>query len=72
MFEAASAIIDYAFGTLNLRRIEAEIDSDNVLSGKALERLGFVKEGLLRQRWEINGHVSDSVLYGLLAEDCDY
>ncbi|WP_245688487.1 GNAT family N-acetyltransferase [Vibrio sonorensis] len=57
---------------MNLRRIEAEIDSDNVLSGKALERLGFVKEGLLRQRWEINGHVSDSVLYGLLAEDCDY
>lgn len=68
--EAGRALIDYGFATLGLRRIEAEIDPDNTGSAKALERLGFVREGLLRQRWEINGVVSDSALYGLLAQDC--
>lgn len=67
--EAGSALIEYAFHTLKLRRIEAEIDPDNTASARTLERLGFIKEGHLRQRWEINGVVSDSALYGLLADD---
>ena len=54
---------------LGLRRIEAEIDPDNHASAKALEKLGFTREGLLRQRWEINGIVSDSALYGRLVSD---
>ncbi|WP_249977979.1 GNAT family N-acetyltransferase [Vreelandella olivaria] len=67
--EAGEALIKYGFESLGLRRIEAEIDPENISSGRALERLGFIKEGLLRQRWEINGVVSDSALYGLLAGD---
>lgn len=67
VFEAASAVISFAFNDLCLRRIEAEIDPDNIASARALERLGFEKEGLLRARWEINGIISDSALYGLLA-----
>ena len=67
--EAGRALLAYGFDALGLRRIEAEIDPQNLSSGKILERLGFVKEGLLRQRWEINGVVSDSELYGLLASD---
>lgn len=67
--EAGSALIDCAFNQWKLRRIEAEIDPENVASGKALERLGFVQEGLLRERWEINGIISDSALYGLLAKN---
>ncbi len=68
VLEAGSALIEHAFHTLKLRRIEAEIDPDNIASGKTLERLGFVKEGYLRQRWEVNGVVSDSAIYGLLAK----
>lgn len=67
--EAGQALLDYGFDVLGLRRVEAEIDPDNVSSGKTLERLGFIKEGLLRQRWEINGIVSDSALYGMLSSD---
>lgn len=67
--EAGRALLTYGFDTLGLRRIEAEIDPRNISSGRTLERLGFVKEGLLRQRWEINGVVSDSALYGLLSSD---
>ncbi|AIR66548.1 GCN5 family acetyltransferase [Cedecea neteri] len=67
--EAADALIAYAFKVLNLRRIEAEIDPDNRASAAALQKLGFAQEGLLRQRWEINGVISDSALFGLLAAE---
>lgn len=67
--EAGNALIAHGFERLGLRRIEAEIDPDNSASAQALERLGFTREGLLRQRWEIDGVVSDSALYGLLASD---
>lgn len=67
--EAGEALIDYGFNTLKLRRIEAEIDPDNSASAKALDKLGFIREGLLRQRWQINGVISDSALYGRLVSD---
>lgn len=67
--EACNALIAHGFERLGLRRIEAEIDPDNSGSAQALERLGFTREGLLRQRWEIDGVVSDSALYGRLAND---
>lgn len=69
MTEAASALIEHAFGTLNLRRIEADIDPRNSASARLLERLGFVREGLLRERWVVGDEVSDSALYGLLHSD---
>ncbi|OWV28986.1 GNAT family N-acetyltransferase [Halomonas campaniensis] len=67
--EAGEALIQYGFNTLGLRRIEAEIDPDNHSSAQALKKLGFSQEGLLRQRWEIDGVVSDSALYGRLVSD---
>lgn len=67
--EAGEALIQYGFSALGLRRIEAEIDPNNHSSAKALEKLGFSKEGLLRERWEINGIVSDSAMYGRLVSD---
>lgn len=67
--EAGEALIQYGFDSLGLRRIEAEIDPENQPSAKALEKLGFSREGLLRQRWEVNGIVSDSAMYGRLVSD---
>ncbi|UDM05753.1 GNAT family N-acetyltransferase [Halomonas sp. NyZ770] len=67
--EAGEALIQYGFNSLGLRRIEAEIDPENQASAKALGKLGFSQEGLLRQRWEVNGVVSDSAMYGRLVSD---
>lgn len=67
--EAGEALIQYGFNSMGLRRIEAEIDPENQSSAKALEKLGFSREGLLRQRWEVNGIVSDSAMYGRLVSD---
>jgi [ribosomal protein S5]-alanine N-acetyltransferase len=67
--EAASLAIGYAFTTLGLRRLEADIDPRNEGSRKLLERLGFERDGYLRERWCVAGEVSDSALYGLLARE---
>lgn len=69
MTEALGRLVDYAFDDLGLRRLEAEIDPRNAPSAKVLERLGFREEGLLRERWCVDGEISDSALYGLLARD---
>ena len=69
MFEAVSALLDFAFGTLAMNRLEADIDPRNTASARSLEKLGFRREGLLPERWIVDGEVSDSALYGLLARD---
>ncbi|WP_322014348.1 GNAT family N-acetyltransferase [Paraburkholderia sp. J12] len=69
MNEAVSALIAHAFDTMKLRRLEADIDPRNLASARLLERQGFVREGLLRERWMVNEEVSDSALYGLLEGD---
>jgi RimJ/RimL family protein N-acetyltransferase len=67
MHEALVALISHAFGGLRLHRLEADIDPRNAASARSLERLGFQREGLLRERWIVDGDVSDSAIYGLLA-----
>lgn len=69
MHEALVAFVDHAFGALNLHRLEADIDPRNANSAKSLERLGFQREGYLRERWIVAGEVSDSAVYGLLASE---
>jgi RimJ/RimL family protein N-acetyltransferase len=67
--EAVSLAIDHAFGPLGLHRIEADTDPRNTGSCKLLERLGFKLEGVMRERWIVDGEVSDSACYGLLARE---
>lgn len=69
MNEALGALLEYAFVELDLNRLEADIDPRNDASTGCLERLGFVREGLLRERWLVGGEVCDSVLYGLLRRE---
>jgi RimJ/RimL family protein N-acetyltransferase len=69
MTEALSTLIDYGFSVLNMNRIEADTDPRNLAATKLLERLGFVKEGQLRERWIVEGEKSDSAMYGLLRRD---
>jgi RimJ/RimL family protein N-acetyltransferase len=69
MHEALQALLDFGFGTMNLNRVEADIDPRNGASARSLLRLGFRAEGLLRERWIVGGEVSDSALYGLLRSE---
>ncbi len=69
MHEALTTVIDYAFGPFGLRRLEADIDPRNLASVRSLERLGFAREGLLRERWQVGDEISDTLLMGLLASE---
>jgi len=71
MDEALRALLDYGFGALELNRVEADIDPRNEASARSLERLGFEREGLLRERWIVGEEISDTAFYGLLARDWD-
>jgi RimJ/RimL family protein N-acetyltransferase len=45
------------------------VDPRNEPSLRILERLGFVREGLLRERWIVGGEPSSAAMYGLLRRD---
>ena len=64
--EAVTAVIEFAFGTMDLHRIEADVDPRNERSLRLLERLGFRREGHLRERYYMNGERQDAVMLGLL------
>ena len=67
--EALRLVLAHAFGPLQLRRLEADVDPRNLASCRLLERLGFRREGLLRARWRVAGEDCDSAIYGLLAHE---
>jgi len=69
MQEALEALVGCCFGSLGLRRLEAEVDIRNRSSARLLQRLGFTKEGLLRQRWVAKGEAKDVEMYGLLRSE---
>jgi len=64
--QALEALIGFAFNTLELHRIEADVDPENAGSLGILEKLGFEREGLFRDRWYLSGKWVDSVMLGLL------
>ena len=67
--EAARVLLRWAFGALDLNRVQAETDTRNVASARVLEKLGFVREGTLREDCVVNGEVSDSWVYGLIRRE---
>jgi ribosomal-protein-alanine N-acetyltransferase len=70
MREALHVLCDHAFGTLGLRRLEAEVNPANVASTRLLRTLGFSHEGCLRQRWVAKGSAPyDTHFYGLLSHE---
>jgi RimJ/RimL family protein N-acetyltransferase len=69
MHEALTALLGFTFGTLDLHRLEADVDPNNAASIRSLERLGFQREGYLRERWLVGGKVYDSLYYGLLRRE---
>lgn len=66
MTEGLRAVIDYAFGPLNLHRVQAAYRPENLRSGRVLERLGFVQEGLARSYLRVDGQWTDHVITALV------
>jgi [ribosomal protein S5]-alanine N-acetyltransferase len=67
--EAAGALLQWAFDTLELNRVQAETDTRNTASSRVLEKLGFAREGTLREDCIVDAEVSDTWVYGLLRRE---
>ena len=67
--EAVTRLIRHAFEDLDLHRLEADPDPQNAASIRVLERQGFRYEGLLRERYFLNGVAMDAAWYGLLRRE---
>lgn len=67
--EALKAICKYGFEQLNLQRIEALIEPPNQSSQRLVERLGFIREGLLRNYEFTSGKFDDLYMYSLLRKE---
>jgi RimJ/RimL family protein N-acetyltransferase len=63
------SMIHHAFYHMNLHRLEAEVNEYNVQGLRLLEKLGFVKEGVLREARFLNGKYYDIIRFGMLKED---
>lgn len=62
-------LTNYAFETLNLNRIEISCAEENLKSRALPEKLGFIKEGILRDNYYSNERLHNLVIYSLLKSD---
>ena len=67
--EAQRLLVDYLFSTTPTHRLEAGTEADNIAEQKALERVGFSREGVRRAAAFRDGCWRDGVRYGLLRDD---
>jgi ribosomal-protein-serine acetyltransferase len=66
---ACSAMLDYLFDELGLHRVTIQCGTGNRKSCAIPERLGFVREGVIRQGEWVNDHWVDLVVWGMLEEE---
>ena len=67
--EATRMMIDYAFGTLNLNRIQLHVSVENEAAVHSYKKAGFRIEGTLRQAMFHNNHYSDFYVMGLIKDE---
>jgi RimJ/RimL family protein N-acetyltransferase len=67
--ESIRLVTEFGFYTLNLHKLKAGCYENNIGSMKAFEKVGFLREGLLKKLWMVNGTFQDQIILGLCAED---
>lgn len=68
--ECKYMLLQYAFEELHMLRVQIKTDLRNKKAQRAIERLGAVKEGVLRNERQLpNGYVRDAVVYSIIASE---
>ena len=67
--DGADLMIEFAFETLGVHRLEARCAVRNGRGNGALRKTGAVQEGVLRKSFLRNGEYLDQVLYGIVEDD---
>lgn len=66
---AQRLLADYLFATTTANRLEAGTDVENIGEQRALEKAGFIREGIRRGSLFRDGRWRDMVIYGRLRDD---
>ena len=66
---AARSIVDFAFDTIGVHRLEARAAVENGRGNGALAKVGAVKEGVLRKSFRRHGRYLDQALWSIVRED---
>ena len=69
MTDAVKEMAEYAFSNFSIRKLYAPVFDFNQASQKVLEKVGFVKEAILKQSAIKNGKIIDLHYYGLIKID---
>ena len=67
--EAAATMVRLGFETLGLHRIMLRIAVGNDASERVAHKLGFVKEGVLRDELQVHGTWMDHTVWGMLEHE---
>ena len=66
---SAPAVVDFAIETLGVRRLEARSTVSNGRGNGALQKIGAVREAILRQSFLKDGQYHDQALWAITADD---
>ncbi|HEY6211233.1 MAG TPA: GNAT family N-acetyltransferase [Vicinamibacterales bacterium] len=67
--EGAQLVLEFAFETLDVHRLEARCAMKNGRGNGALRKIGAVQEGVLRKSFLKNGEYLDQALYAIIDDD---
>jgi len=67
--EATQLMLQHAFRSLNLHRVELTVYAFNKQAIRSYEKAGFVHEGTKREDAFVDGRYVDSLLYAILATE---
>ncbi|MGE7921174.1 GNAT family N-acetyltransferase [Viridibacillus sp. NPDC093762] len=67
--EAIIIVLRFVFEELKLNRLQLEVFSHNLRGIRVYEKVGFVKEGVLRESLYYNGTYSDEIIMAILRKD---
>src|SRR5581483_3020682 len=67
--DAMRTMLRWAFGHLNLHRVELSVDAENARAIHVYEKLGFVREGMRREQHYDGGRYHDELIMGVLAHE---
>ncbi|UWJ17942.1 GNAT family N-acetyltransferase [Bacillus cereus] len=68
--ECKYMLLQYAFEELQMLRVQIKTDLRNEKAQRAIEKLGAVKEGVLRNERKLpHGYIRDAVVYSIIASE---
>lgn len=69
MPEAARAVLQFLFEAVDFNRLAAKHDTENAKSGRVMQKIGMVREGVLRAGGRNNRGIVDEAYYSILREE---